>query len=104
MTIKERTFLFNLCVIIYNIMLGLIVEGIFFFLFLLFIAKTNNQNMGESIYIQIALPVMMLVGLIIAIVISTKTVGWFIRKFKLEDKLDKKVIDHYKKDDAGTIN
>lgn len=104
MTTKERTFLFNICVILYNILLGLIVEGVFFFLFLLFIAKTNNQNMGESIYIQIALPVMMLVGLIIAIVISTKTVGWFIRKFHLEDKLDKKVIGHYKKDDAGTIN
>lgn len=82
-------------------MLGLIVEGVFFFLFLLFIAKTNNQNMGESIYIQIALPVMMLVGLIIAIVISTKTVGWFIRKFHLENKLDKKVIEHYKKDDQA---
>ena len=104
MTTKERTFLFNICVILYNILLGLIIEGIFFFLFLLFIAKTNNQNMGESIYIQIALPVMMLVGLIMAIMLSTKTVGWFIRKFHLEDKLDKRVIDHYKKDDAGTIN
>ncbi len=103
MTIKERTFLFNICVVLYNILLGLIVEGGFFFLFLLFIAKTKNQNIGESLYIQIALPVMMLVGLIIAIVISTKTVGWFIRKFHLEDKLSKKVIEHYKKDDAGSI-
>ena len=81
MTTKERTFLFNICVILYNILLGLIVEGVFFFLFLLFIAKTNNQNMGESIYIQIALPVMML--------------------FHLENKLDKKVIEHYKKDDQA---
>ena len=100
MTIKERTFLFNICVVLYNILLGLIVEGAFFFLFLLFIAKTKNQNIGESLYIQIALPVMMLIGLIIAIVISTKTVAWFIKKFHLEDKLSKKVIEHYKKDDA----
>ena len=101
MTTKERTFLFNICVILYNILLGLIVEGVFFFLFLLFIAKTNNQKMGESIYIQIALPVMMLVGLIIAIVISTKTVGWLIKKYHLENKKKKKVIEHYKKDDQA---
>ncbi len=102
MTIKERTFLFNICVIIYNIFLGLVVEGIFFFIFLLFIAKT--PNLGESVYFQIALPIFMLFGLILAIMISTKTVGWFIRKFHLEDKLSKKVIAHYQKDDAGTIN
>lgn len=96
MTIKERTFLFNICVIIYNIFLGLVVEGFFFFLFLLFMAK--NPNLGESVYIQIALPVMMLAGLILAIAISTKTVGWFIRKRHLEDKLSEKVIEHYKKD------
>ena len=96
MTVKERTFLFNICVIIYNILLGLVVEAVFFFLFLLFMAKA--PNLGESVYFQIALPVLMLLGLIIAIYISTRTVGWFIRKFKLEDKLSAKVIEHYKKD------
>lgn len=102
MTTFERTILFNICVIIYNILLGLVIETVIFVLYLLFIALTKNQNLGESVYIQIALPVMMLLGLILAIFISTKTVAWFIQKRHLEDKLSQKVIEHYKKDDAGT--
>ena len=102
MTTFERTILFNICVIIYNILLGLVIEAALFFLFLLFIAVTKKQNLGESVYIQIALPVMMLLGLILAIFISYKTVAWFINKHHLENKLSQKVIEHYKKDDAGT--
>lgn len=96
MTVKERTLLFNLCVIIYNIILGLIVEGAFFILFLLFMGKF--PNLGESVYFQLALPILMLFGLVAAILISTRTVRAFIKKFHLEDKLSEKVIEHYKKD------
>ena len=97
MTTTERTFLFNVGVVIYNIILGLIIETIMLILLLLIMAK--NMNLGESIFIQILLPIMLLAGLILAIYISNRSVSWFIKKFKLTDKLSKKVLVHYKLED-----
>ncbi|MBR1722136.1 MAG: hypothetical protein IJ727_06600, partial [Treponema sp.] len=73
MTTTERTFLFNVGVVIYNIILGLIIETIMLILLLLIMAK--NMNLGESIFIQILLPIMLLAGLILAIYISNRSVS-----------------------------
>ena len=95
MTKKERTFIFNLCVILFNIIIGLFVEGILLISLLFFFAE--NPNVGESVFGQIALPILLLIGLIAAMSISVHAVGWAIRKFHLEDKLDPKVVSRYQK-------
>ncbi len=95
MTKKERTLLFNLCVIVYNILIGLAVTAVLFISLLFFLAE--NPNLSESIFVQIALPIILLIGLIAAMSISVHTVGWAIKKFHLEDKLDPKVVSRYQK-------
>ena len=95
MTKKERTFIFNLCVILFNIIIGLFVEGILLISLLFFFAE--NPNAGESVFGQIALPILLLIGLIAAMSISVHAVGWAIRKYHLEDKLDPKVVSRYQK-------
>ena len=95
MTTKERTFLFNICVIIYNIVIGLLIEAVLLISLLFFLAE--HPNLSESVFSQIALPVLLLIGLVAAMAISVHTVGWAIRKFHLEDKLDPKVVSRYQK-------
>ena len=95
MTKKERTLLFNLCVIVYNILIGLAVTAVLFISLLFFLAE--NPNLSESIFVQIALPIILLIGLIAAMSISVHTVGWAIKKLHLEDKLDPKVVSRYQK-------
>jgi len=95
MTVKERTRIFNLAVIVFNVVLGLLVEGIVIGL-LIFVLK-SNPNLGESTFSQVALPLVLLVGLIIAMSISVKAISWAIVKFNLQDKLDPKVVSRYVK-------
>lgn len=95
MTIKERTNLFNLCVIVFNVVLGLLVEGIV--IGLLILVLHSNPNLGESTFTQVALPLVLLIGLIVAMSISVKTISWAIIKFNLQDKLDPKVVSKYVK-------
>lgn len=95
MTKKERTFLFNICVILYNILIGLAVTAVLLISLLFFL--TENPNLSESVFVQIALPIILLIGLIAAMSISVHTVGWVIKKFHLEDKLDPKVVSRYQK-------
>ncbi len=95
MTKSERTTLFNLAVILFNIVIGLLIEGII--IGLIFIALHSNPNLGESVPMQVVLPLMLLVGLIVAMSISVRTISWAIQKFHLEDKIDQKVISRYQK-------
>lgn len=95
MTIKERTFIFNICVIAFNIVVGLLVEAVLLLGMLFFLAE--NPNLAESVFSQVALPILLLIGLIAAMSISVRSVSWAIQKFNLEDKLDPKVVSRYRK-------
>lgn len=95
MTTKERTFVFNICVIVFNIIVGLLVEAVLLISLLFFF--TDHPNMQESVFGQIALPILLLIGLIAAMSISVHAVSWAIRKFNLSDKLDPKVVSRYQK-------
>ena len=95
MTIKERTRIFNLVVIVFNVAIGLLVEGIVIGLLILILK--SNPSLGESTFSQVALPLVLLVGLIVAMSISVKTISWAIEKFNLQDKLDPKVVSKYVK-------
>ena len=95
MTTKERTFVFNICVILFNIILGLFVEGILVISMFFFFAE--HPNLSENLFGQIALPLILLVGLIVTMSISVHVVSWAITKFHLEDKLDPKLVSRYRK-------
>ena len=95
MTTKERTFVFNICVILYNIVIGLLVEAVILIALLFFFAE--HPNLSENVFGQVALPLLLLIGLIAAMSISVHTVSWVIQKFNLSDKLDPKVVSRYQK-------
>ena len=95
MTTKERTFVFNICVILYNIVIGLLVEAVILIALLFFFAE--HPNLSENVFGQVALPLLLLIGLIAAMSISVHTVSWAIQKFNLSDKLDPKVVSRYQK-------
>lgn len=95
MTTKERTFVFNICVIAFNIVVGLFVEAIVLLALLFFL--TEHPNLSESVFAQVALPLLLLIGLIATMSISVHAVSWAIKKFHLEDKLDPKLVSRYQK-------
>lgn len=95
MTTKERTLIFNLCVIVFNVVVGLLVEGVLVISLMFFIAE--HPSLGESIFSQVALPILLLIGLIAAMSISVHAVSWAIEKFNLADKLDPKIVARYRK-------
>lgn len=97
MTVKERTTLFNVCVGIFNIVLGLLLETILIAGCFFILARIPNP--GESIPVNVILPFVLFAGLILAMMISIKCVTWAINKFNLEDKLDPKAVKRYIKKD-----
>ncbi|MCR5124665.1 MAG: hypothetical protein K6B43_05665 [Treponema sp.] len=96
MTIGERTFFFNLGVIVFNIVLGLIIEGFLVFgcLFLLMGFSSEVQN---SIPVGVVLPFILIIGFFACVAISRRCVTWVIDKFDLRDKLDQNLIKRYPK-------
>lgn len=93
MTRKERTCIFNICVGLFNIVLGLSIElilvaGTFIFL-------NRFQNFGGSIPANVLLPFIFIAGLFIAMYISAKTVAKVVRKFNLQEKVDPKAVARY---------
>lgn len=95
MTKSENTFIFNICVILFNIFIGIFVEAVILISLLIFMHE--NPNLGESVPMQVILPILLLIGLIAAMSISVHIVSWAIKKFNLADKLDSKVVSRYQK-------
>ena len=97
MTVKERTTVFNICVGIFNIVLGLLVEGALV-LGLLFILS-KRPDIGTGILGNSLLPFVLFAGIIIAMLISMKTITWAVRKWNLQDKVDRKAVQKYIKNE-----
>ncbi len=95
MTKSERTTIFNLAVILFNIVTGLAVELVI--IAILFVILHKNPNLSESVPMQVILPFLLLIGLIIAMSISVRVISWAIDKFNLKDKVDSKAISRYQK-------
>ncbi len=93
MTTSERTTYFNLCVGLFNIVIGLTIElGLMLGLYFVF---AKYPSLGDSISTNVLLPFVLFGGLLIAVSISVKCVTWAIKTFHLEDKLDQKVVKRY---------
>lgn len=97
MTVRERTTIFNICVGLFNIVLGLVIElsliGACFFIL------TKIPNSADSIPTNVLLPFVLFAGLIVAMMISIKCVTWAVKKFDLADKLDPKAVKRYIKEE-----
>lgn len=97
MTNSERTTIFNIIVGVYNIILGLFIE-----LLLLggcFLLLSRFPSWANSIPVSVILPFVLFAGIIIAMMLSMRTITWAIKKFDLRDKVDYKAIKRYIKDE-----
>ncbi|WP_147615253.1 hypothetical protein [Treponema pectinovorum] len=97
MTCSERTTIFNIAVGLYNIILGLLIE--FLLVGTSFLLLSSFPAMANSIPVNVALPFILFAGIIIAMILSMKTITWAIKKFNLKDKVDYKAIKRYLKDE-----
>ena len=93
MTTKDRTLIFNVCVAIFNITLGLLIEGTLLISLMIFLSR--YPQFGSGILGNVLLPFALFAGVIIAMLISTKVIAWVIRKLNLQDKVDHKAIKRY---------
>ena len=94
MTVGERTLLFNICVIVFNVVLGLLIEGFLIFSLLFFLAGAS-ESVQQSVPVGVVLPFVLIVGLFACIAISRKCVIWAIDRFDLREKLDSKLTARY---------
>ena len=101
MTKKERTLVFNLCVIVFNVALGLFIE--FALIFALLYLLPHIPNFSQSVPTQTVLPFLLLAGLFAAMIISVRCVTWAIKTFRLEDKLDEKAVRRYIRDESDKL-
>ena len=93
MTTKERTTLFNLCVGLFNIFTGLIVEGALVLGLMFFLSRYPEA--GTGILGSTLLPFVLFAGIIIAMIISMKVISLAVRKWNLQDKVDPKAVKKY---------
>lgn len=96
MTIGERTFVFNIFVMLFNIVLGLIIEGFLLFS-CFFLMQGFSPEVQQSIPVTVVLPFILLVGFFACVAISRRCVTWAIDRFNLRDKLDQNLLKRYPK-------
>ncbi|WP_296669149.1 MULTISPECIES: hypothetical protein [unclassified Treponema] len=93
MTTHDRTLVFNLCVALFNIILGLAIELVLVGGSFIFLSKF--PVIANGISVNVLLPFILFAGIILAMMISVKTISWAIKKFELQDKLEQKAIKRY---------
>jgi len=96
MTIGERTFIFNICVGIFNIILGLLICG-FLVIGIFFVLDGFSEETRQSGFMNALLPFILIAGFFSSVAISRKCVIWVLDKFNLRDKLDPKLVSRYPK-------
>ena len=52
-------------------------------------------QIANGISVNVLLPFVLFAGIILAMMLSVKTITWAIKKFNLQDKLDQKAIKRY---------
>ena len=94
MTVKERTLLFNVCVGVFNIALGLLICGALVVLCVLALRAVGKEVAGFAPTNAI-LPFILLVGLFASIAVSRRLVIFVLDRFGLRDRLDPKMTSRY---------
>lgn len=93
MTTKERSLLFTVLTSVCNIIITLVIELVL--LGALFVLFHSVPSLAQSLPVQILIPFVLIAGLFISLAIFSKFAGWVIRIFKLEDKIDEKIVTRY---------
>ena len=93
MTTHDRTLIFNICVALFNIILGLAIELVLVGGSFIFLSKFPAIVNGISV--NVLLPFILFAGIILAMMLSVKTISWAIKKFDLKNKLEQKAIKRY---------
>lgn len=101
MTKTERTLLFNICVMLFNVVLGLAIELTIVLLLLYVLPKI--PSIADSVPSRTVLPFFLLAGLFIAMILSVKCISWAVKTFHLEDKLDEKAVKRYIHDETDNF-
>ncbi len=96
MTVKERTLVFNICIGIFNIVLGLCICG-FLILGIGFVLSKMSESAQQSVPVSVIVPLVLIVGLFASIAISRSVVIFVLDKFDLRNKLDPKMTSRYTK-------
>ena len=96
MTKSERTFWFNIAVGIFNIIVGLLIEGFLILAGYIFLADLSEEA-RDSVPVNVILPFVLLIGLIASVSISRSCIIWALDKFNLREKLDPNLIKRYPK-------
>ncbi len=94
MTKSERTLLFNIIVGLFNIVIGLLIEGFLILAGYILLADLTPEA-RESVPVNVLLPFVLLIGLIAAMSISRSCVIWALDKFNLREKLDSNLLKRY---------
>ena len=97
-TKKKNSNLFLFCGSIFEVVETILIIMVLFivFSFLMFRVFNATGDIGQKIF-SIMTIVIFVGGLVLGFIVYKKVLGWVIEKFKLEDKLSKEVLDHYKK-------
>lgn len=93
MTTHDRTIIFNICVALFNITLGLAIEFLLVGGSLIFLSRF--PQIANGISVNVLLPFVLFAGIILAMMLSVKAITWAIKKFNLQDKLDQKAVKRY---------
>lgn len=100
MTVKERTLLFNVCVGVFNIALGLLICGI-----LIVLCSLALNALGEKAVsgapTNLLLPFILITGLFVSIAVSRKLVIYVLDRFDLRGRLDPKMTSRYPSKDKS---
>ena len=96
MTRKERTFVFNICVGIFNIVLGLLIEGTLVF-GCMFLLAGLPEAAQQSVPVSVILPFILIIGLFAAVAISRRCILWFLDKYDFREKLDPSLSAKYQR-------
>lgn len=94
MTTSERTLVFNICLGIFNIALGLLICGFLIF-GSMFILAGMSESARESVPVSVILPFILIAGLFASMAISRSAVIFVLDKFDLRQKLDQKMTSRY---------
>ncbi len=93
MTKKERSALFTVLTSVLNIVITLSIEAVL--IVGLFFIIRMIPNAQDNIPVTVVLPFILFAGLIAGLLSFVKVTGWIIKTFKLEDKLDAKIVKRY---------
>lgn len=98
MTRKTRSFIFTVATCALNIFLTISILLFLIVVLFMIVYKTTGKISKDSYLLQAGIPVIMIFGLVISLKLFTNLTGKIIQVFKLEDKLDPKIISRYSKD------